>query len=141
MAMLLYGASASPFVRKVRVVLAEKGLAYEREDLIPINVSPEFRKISPLGKIPALRDGERTLADSSVICAYLERVQARALDGRHPRAPVVPHAHRRRARRVRHRGVGVGDMADGTTLRVRRIAREQHERGWSGVLDQLARTV
>src|SRR5947208_41974 len=70
---VLYGVNASPFVRKVRVALAEKGIPYEREDVIPINVTPEFRKISPLGKIPAFRDGERTLSDSSVICAYLER--------------------------------------------------------------------
>jgi glutathione S-transferase len=69
----LIGVNASPFVRKVRVVLAEKGIPYEREDLIPVNVPPEFRKISPLGKIPAYRDGDVTLADSSVICAYLER--------------------------------------------------------------------
>ena len=70
---MLYGASASPFVRKVRVVLAEKKIPHEREDLVPFNVSPEYKKISPLGKIPAWRDGDRTLADSSVICAYLER--------------------------------------------------------------------
>src|SRR5690242_6895705 len=70
----LYGASASPFVRKVRVVLAEKKIPHEREDLIPINVSPEYKKISPLGKIPAWQDGDRAIADSSVICAYLERV-------------------------------------------------------------------
>ena len=70
---ILYGVSGSPFVRKVLVCLAEKGIAFEREDVIPINVSPEFRKISPLGKIPAFRDGEKTLSDSSVICAYLER--------------------------------------------------------------------
>ena len=70
----LYGASASPFVRKVRVVLAEKKIPHEREDLIPINVSPEYRKISPLGKIPAWEDENGALADSSVICAYLERV-------------------------------------------------------------------
>ena len=82
MAMLLYGAAGSPFVRKVRVVLAEKGLAYDREVVIPINVSPEYRKISPLGKIPAFRDGDRTLADSSIICAYLEQ--------KHPKPPVYP---------------------------------------------------
>jgi len=70
---LLYGASASPFVRKVRVVLAEKKIPHERDDLVPFNVSAEYKKISPLGKIPAWRDGDRTLADSSIICAYLER--------------------------------------------------------------------
>jgi len=71
----VYGVSASPFVRKVRVVLAEKKLDYQLEPIFPgPQTPPEFRKISPLGKIPAFRDGDRTLADSSVICAYLERV-------------------------------------------------------------------
>jgi glutathione S-transferase len=69
----VYGASASPFVRKVRIFLAEKGIPYDLEEIIPVNVSPEFKKISPLGKIPAYRDGDVTLSDSSVICAYLER--------------------------------------------------------------------
>jgi len=69
----VYGVNASPFVRKVRVVLAEKGIPYDVEPVIPVNVSPEYKKISPLGKIPAFRDGDRTLADSSIICAYLER--------------------------------------------------------------------
>jgi glutathione S-transferase len=73
MAIVLYGVNASPFVRKVRVVLAEKNVPHEREDVIPVNVSAEYKKISPLGKIPALRDGDRALCDSSVICAYLER--------------------------------------------------------------------
>ena len=59
---------------KEGVVLSEKGLPYEREEILPMNVPPEFKKISPLGKIPAYRDGEVTLCDSSVICAYLERV-------------------------------------------------------------------
>jgi len=73
MAIVLLGINASPFVRKVRVVLAEKGIPHEREDVIPVNVSAEYRKISPLGKIPAMRDGDRALCDSSIICAYLER--------------------------------------------------------------------
>jgi glutathione S-transferase len=71
----VYGVNASPFVRKVRVVLAEKGIAYDLDPVIPINVSPEFKKISPLGKVPAYRDGDVTLSDSSVICAYLDRLK------------------------------------------------------------------
>lgn len=78
----VYGASASPFVRKVRVVLAEKGIAYELDPVIPFNVSDEFKKMSPLGKIPAFRDNDKTMADSSVICAYLERV--------HPQPALYP---------------------------------------------------
>jgi glutathione S-transferase len=69
----LYGVGLSPFVRKVRVVLAEKGLAYDHDPVIPFNAGPEFKQISPLGKIPAWRDDKVTLADSSVICNYLER--------------------------------------------------------------------
>jgi glutathione S-transferase len=79
---IVYGANASPFVRKVRVFLAEKGIPYELEPVFPGGPNPEFRKISPLGKIPAFRDGERTLADSSVICSYLERT--------HPTPPLYP---------------------------------------------------
>jgi glutathione S-transferase len=78
----LIGASASPFVRKVRVVLAEKNVAYDHEPLIPFNVPPEYKKISPLGKIPAWKDGDKALADSSVICAYLEK--------KHPTPPLYP---------------------------------------------------
>jgi glutathione S-transferase len=69
------GISASPFVRKVRVALAEKGIAYDHDPVIPVNVSDEYRKISPLGKIPAYKDGNLALCDSSIICAYIERKQ------------------------------------------------------------------
>ena len=69
----LYGAGPSPFVRKTRVVLAEKNIPYENDPIIPFNVSAEYKKISPLGKIPAMDDGGKILPDSSVICAYLER--------------------------------------------------------------------
>jgi len=70
----LYGVNGSPFVRKVHVVLTEKGMAYDHEPVMPGTKDPEYRKMSPLGKIPAFRDGDRTFSDSSVICQYLERV-------------------------------------------------------------------
>src|SRR4026208_1613599 len=69
----VYGVNLSPYVRKVRIVLAEKNVPYELDPVIPVNVSPEYKKISPLGKIPAFEDGGRYLPDSSVICAYPER--------------------------------------------------------------------
>jgi glutathione S-transferase len=73
MSLTLLGGNVSPFVRKVRVVLAEKGIDYELESINPFAAPENFRDISPLGRIPAFRDGDRTLADSSIICAYLER--------------------------------------------------------------------
>lgn len=70
----VYGVNASPFVRKVRVVLEERGIRCDVEPVIPINVPEDFKKLSPLGKIPVYRDGEVVLCDSSVICAYLEKL-------------------------------------------------------------------
>lgn len=35
------------------------------------NNSPEFRKINPMGKLPALVDGETTVTETAAICAYL----------------------------------------------------------------------
>jgi glutathione S-transferase len=69
----LYGAGLSPFVRKVRVVLAEKKIPYDHDPVVPFNVSAEYKAISPLGKIPAWKDESGAISDSSVICAYLER--------------------------------------------------------------------
>jgi len=56
----------------VRVALAEKGLDYELEPVFPFNVSPEFKKISPLGKIPVYQEDDYYLPDSSAILDYLE---------------------------------------------------------------------
>lgn len=71
----LLGVFGSPFVRKAIVALTEKGITFEHEQVNPFGAPPEYRKISPLGKIPAYQDGDRTLADSSVIVAYLEKIQ------------------------------------------------------------------
>ncbi len=73
MSLVVLGGSVSPFVRKVRMVLAEKGLDYQHEQVNPFSPPPGYRDISPLGKIPAFKDGDRALCDSSVICAYLEK--------------------------------------------------------------------
>jgi glutathione S-transferase len=72
---ILHGANASPFVRKVRVALAEKGIDYELDPVMPFGVSDEYKRKSPLGKIPCWEDGDFTLPDSSCIIAYLEKVQ------------------------------------------------------------------
>lgn len=76
MAIIVYGGSVSPFVRKVRVALAEKGIEYKLDQVSPFNPPPEFLAISPLKRIPVLRDTDvpepNTLPDSSIICDYLE---------------------------------------------------------------------
>jgi len=76
MALTIYGSTVSPFVRKVRVVMMEKGLEYTLDPVSPFAPPPEFLEISPLKRIPAFRDSEvpepNHLSDSSVICDYLE---------------------------------------------------------------------
>lgn len=73
--MKLYGALLSPFVRKVAVVLEEKGMAWQLAVSSPGAPDPEFQKASPFGKIPALCDGDYSLADSSAIVVYLDAKQ------------------------------------------------------------------
>jgi len=76
MALIVYGTTLSPFVRKVCVLLQEKGLAYELEQVSPISPPPDYEQISPLKRIPGFRDTSlpepNGLADSTVICDYLE---------------------------------------------------------------------
>jgi glutathione S-transferase len=72
--MKLYFSPASPFSRKVRVVAQELGLKLEEIE-ISSRGNMEFRKINPLGKIPALvLDDGSALFDSPVICEYLNHV-------------------------------------------------------------------
>lgn len=80
--MILFGASVSPFVRKVLMAAAEKGIALDNKPVAPHDNSAAFKAASPTGKIPALQDGDYTLADSSAIVHYLEAV--------HPANPLIP---------------------------------------------------
>lgn len=77
MTITIHGAPLSPFVRKVRVVLAEKQLEYKLDPISPFAPPPEFEKISPLKRIPVLRDDsegpDALIPDSSAICGYLEK--------------------------------------------------------------------
>lgn len=72
MSLTVYGAPLSPFVRKLCLCLIEKGLDYQLEVVMPFGQPDWYRELNPLGRIPAFRDGDLTLADSSVICQYLE---------------------------------------------------------------------
>jgi glutathione S-transferase len=69
--MKLYSNTASPFGRKCKIVAHELGLKLEVIRTLPMQ-DPEFRRINPLGKIPALVvDDGSVLFDSPVICEYL----------------------------------------------------------------------
>jgi glutathione S-transferase len=72
--MKLYTNNASPFARKCRVIAHELGLKLEEIRTLPVS-DADFRRVNPLGKIPALvLDDGSVLFDSPVICEYLNSI-------------------------------------------------------------------
>ena len=89
----IHGVPISVHTRKVIVAALHKGLAYELVPVVPVvpdSLPPNWRELSPTGKIPVLSDGDFHLADSAAICDYLERL--------HPQAPLYPRTARDHAR-------------------------------------------
>lgn len=72
----VFGFPLSPYVRKVHLVAAEKGIEVEMVLSRNAEPSPEFLAASPFRKIPAMQDGDFTLADSTAIVTYLDAVQS-----------------------------------------------------------------
>src|SRR5260221_11351987 len=65
----------SPFSRKVRIVLKEKGLDFEMKVEKVWERRPEFLEMNPAAEVPVLIEPDGTvLADSNVICEYLDEV-------------------------------------------------------------------
>jgi glutathione S-transferase len=88
--MKLIGATASPYVRKVRIVMAEKRLDYEfvLEDVWAADTS--IAQSNPLGKVPCLvMEGGEALFDSRVIVEYLDTLS--------PVGKLIPAVGRERA--------------------------------------------
>ena len=86
--MKLIGSTSSPYVRKVRVVMAEKKLDYQfvAED---VWASDAILASNPLGKVPCLvMEGGEAVFDSRVIVEYL--------DARSPLARLIPEPIRER---------------------------------------------
>ena len=90
--MKVFGFPVSPFVRKVHLAAAEKGLEVEIALFDPRNPPAEFLAASPFRKIPALQDGDFTLADSTAIVTYLEALQ--------PAPPLLPADPRARGKAI-----------------------------------------
>lgn len=66
------GSYLSPYVRKVLVFLDLKEVPYAIDPIIPFMGNDRFSQLSPVRRIPVFLDDQITLADSSVICQYLE---------------------------------------------------------------------
>lgn len=90
--MILFGSTLSPFVRKVMAFAGEKGIDIELQPTGFPDPSPDFCSASPFKKMPALKDGDYELADSSAIIHYLE--------AKYPEPALIPAEPRARGRTI-----------------------------------------
>lgn len=86
----IIGSYVSPYVRKVLACLELKGIDYAVDPITPFFGNDDFERLSPLRRIPVMIDGDVTLADSSVICAYIDEA--------YPDPPLLPSEPAERAR-------------------------------------------
>ena len=96
MALRFYANSLSPFVRKVRITLHEKGLEFDALEIERGAQRAELLRVNARGEVPALVDGEVIVTGSSTICDYVEE--------RFPEPPLLPAepAARARCRTLEH---------------------------------------
>ena len=94
----------SVHTRKVIVTAIAKELKFEIEPVVPFQPPEGWETLSPTGKIPAMIHDDLALADSSVICAYLENA--------YPDRPVYPRDIKELAR-----ALWFEEYADGTVFR------------------------
>src|SRR5258706_4804974 len=98
--MKLVGSKTSPYVRKVRVLLAEKELAFEFLEESAWTAETTVPRYNPLNKVPALQlDGGESIYDSAVIAEYLDAISGGGL---------IPAAPLERARVKRDEALGDG---------------------------------
>ncbi len=116
----LISSPASPFARKVRIVLAEKKIDFQIVDVSPWGATNPVHEWNPLGKVPALvLDDGTQLYDSRVIVEYLDTVS--------PVSRLIPDPSRQRilVRRWEALADGIGDAAVSAVVETRRPARQQ----------------
>lgn len=80
--MTLFTEKNDIYSHQVRIVLAEKGVPYELENIEPGTICEELLEHNPRGSIPTLADREVTLFNSHIIMEYL--------DERFPHPPLMP---------------------------------------------------
>lgn len=80
--MKILGALASPYVARVVMFANLKGIDIPLEDAPGGMGSDEYKALNPIGKIPSLEVDGKCIAESEVICEYLESV--------YPEPPLLP---------------------------------------------------
>lgn len=120
--MKLYGSPLSPFVRKVRIVLAEKKIECETEWVDVMAPDTPINRRNPLGKVPALMlDDETALFDSRVIVEFLDNVS--------PFSRLIPDENRERIAVRRWEALTDGVIDAGILIRYEslRVKKEQSD--------------
>ena|SRR5436190_5825457 len=129
--MKLLGSLASPYTRKVRVVLVEKKIECDLE-LVDVNpVENPVNDSNPLGKVPTL-----VLDDSTAL--YDSRVIVEFLDARSPINRLIPDETRDRLAVRRWEALADGVLDAGLLVRYESL-RDKKERSQSWTDKQLAR--
>lgn len=134
--MKLLASLTSPYARKIRIILAEKGLPFELVVDSPWEANTRVPETNPLGKVPALiTDEGETFFDSPVIAAYLETLGA---------APALLPADALGAVRVRQTEAladGLTDAAVAALLESRRPDGERSDREIARQLEKVERAL
>ena len=135
--MKLYYSPASPFARKVRVLVAEKNIAnVETVTVSPFEAPAELTAANPLSKVPALvRDDGTVLYDSPVISEYLD-----SLGG----LPLLPPSGEARWSALRRQALADGMMDTTLSLAMEINRRPEPERSPTWIahwVRTIARTV
>lgn len=126
--MKLVGSYTSPFVRKISILLLEKGIAFEFVNEQPYNAENGVAQFNPLGKVPALvtDDGECWF-DSPIIAQYIEQLDV--APEMLPRDPLA-------ALKVRQLEALADGIMDAGLTSVRELARPAAQQSETEVLRQ-----
>lgn len=116
--MRLFCSVNSPYARKCRVILREKGIGCEEVMVNSLENPPELLAVNPLGKVPALvTDTGAALCDSTVICAFLDKLGQGA--------SLIPDEHPFEVLALAALADGVMDLAVEWVIQTRRPAESQ----------------
>ncbi len=130
--MKLIGNFTSPFVRKVRIVAAEKRIEYEWELLNPWEATSRVPQFNPLGQIPVLiLDDGTALFDSRVICEFLDNVS--------PIAKMLPQGNRERIEVKCWEALADGIMEGGILARLEGKRPKKSEQSTEWIERQMAK--
>jgi glutathione S-transferase len=129
--MKLVGSKTSPYVRKVRVLLAETGLAFEFIEESAWTADTRVPLYNPLNKVPALQldDGE-AIYDSAVIAEYLDGISGAGF------LPAGP-AERAKVKRDEALGDGIADAGITAFLERKRDSARQDAAWTSRQMDKV----